>query len=325
MFFLDLYGYWDFLFKTVKTSKSFKLYISPYKLFFKNKIHPPVEGSLLAFDFGFYGTGYSDFLPWPSFKEQNLFKQLQQLKKGIFSQRFLIAKKNALLDAQARSQKRNLFFGLKIPSSHYLITDLLSFNNIKDLTESPFQTVKVKLKAYKIPEQIKKIKTLCCDFKNIKWRLDLNGQSFHPWKKLFNFLKEDLDFIEDPLEKTFLKKEEKKLFAEDWRVSPHFQIKIIKPSRDSLKDILKGVASSRWKRLIFTHSLDQPLGQVTTAFWAGSFYKSQPSFFETGAFTHSLFKVDSYPLSQGPEFIPPNGYGFGFTDSLKKEKWKRWL
>ena len=310
--------------KNSKKTNSFKLYISPYKLHLKNKLQPLSEGSLLAFDFGSELRGYSDFLPWPSFGEQKLSDQLKQIQTGHFSKRFLIAKQNAFLDAQARKKKRNLFFGLKIPSGHYLIEDLLSFNQLKNITDKQFQTVKVKLKTYKIPEQIEKIKALHSDLKNIKWRLDLNGQSWSPWKEKLSFIKKDLDFIEDPLETNF-KKEEKKLFAGDWIPYPRFQIKIVKPSRDSFKDLLRGLAFSQWKRVVFTHSFDHPLGQVTSAFWAGSFYKYYPHFFETGAFTHNLFKTDSYHLSSGPNFIPPAGYGFGFSASLKKENWKRWL
>ena len=305
-----------------KTS-SFKLYISPYTLCFKNKLYPPIKGSLLAFDFKEKGTGYSDFLPWPAFQEEDLFEQLQQAKRGIFSQRFLLAKQNAWLDAKAREAKQSLFFGLKIPPSHYLISDLLKFNSEKEIKKQSFQFVKTKLKASHISKQIQKIKALHGDLKPLKWRFDLQGQSFHPWRKLFHFLKEDLDFIEDPLERIGFKNEEKSVFAEDWISSAQLKIKIIKASRDSFKDLLKGLASFRWKRMIFTHSFDHPLGQVTTAFWAGKFYKVHPSFFETGAFTHPFFKSKAYPLKAGPKFIPSQGFGFGFGASLKKRKMEK--
>ena len=246
--------------KAFKKNNFFKLYISPYKLKFKNKGLSPLEGVLLAFDFGSALTGYSDFLPWPSFGEPSLSHQLNQIQQGLFSKRFLIAQQNASLDAQARSQKRNLLFGLKIPSSHFLIEDLLHFNKQKDLSEKGFQTVKVKLKAYKIPEQIKKLKSLYFHFKNKKWRLDLNGQSWSPWKEKLAFMKASIDFIEDPLADKAFKKEDKNLFAQDWTPCSPVQIKIIKPSRDSLKELPTKEILQKWKRLIFTHSFDHPLG-----------------------------------------------------------------
>ena len=321
----------SFSFFPPPTNKKFKLYISVYKLKFKNKslFSSPIEGSLLAFDFGSDLTGYSDFLPWPAFGENSLSHQLKQIQKGEFSKRFLIAKHNALLDAKARSQKRNLFFSLKIPSSHFLIEDLLNFKDPERILEKGFQKIKVKLKTYKITEQMEKLKRLNAIFQGLQWRLDLNGMSWLIWKNELDFLKNHIDFIEDPRpEKSSFEKQEQSLFAQDWINSPHFQIKIVKPSRDRLDFLIKELAFFRWKRIIFTHSFDHPLGQVISAFWAGVFYKYYNGFFETGAFVNSsLEEIASYPLNQKTEahFSPPCGFGFGFSDALKKENWKRWI
>lgn len=314
-----------------KSIKIFKLYTSVYTLKSKNKSLFPhsLEGCLLAFDFGSDLIGYSDFLPWPAFGEKTLFHQLNEIKQGVFSNRFFIAKQNALLDAQARSQKRNIFFGLKIPPSHFLIADLLNFNKLESILEKGFKTIKVKLKPYEINKQIEKLKILHFNLKNILWRLDLNGTSWALWKNKLCFLKNHIDFIEDPCsDKGSREEKNQNLFAQDWLNSPHYQIKIVKPSRDRLDLLIKELAFFRWKRLVFTHSFDHPLGQVASAFWAGVFYKNYNCFFETGAFRHFLLPGEnSYPLNQsrGPGFSPPSGFGFGFSDSLKKEKWKRWL
>ena len=315
--------------KFKNTIKKFKLYVSTYQLQFKNKKNSPLEGSLLAFDFDSHLTGYSDFLPWPAFGEKNLFDQLNKIKQGEFSKRFLIAKHNAYLDAKARSQNKNLFFGLKIPPSHFLIEDLLNFKNQTDVLKKGFKKIKVKLKPYEIVKQAEKLKTLHSDFKDVKWRLDLNGISWSLWKNKLCFLRKDIDFIEDPLlDKSSLEKSDQSLFAQDWLKSPHFQIKIIKASRDSLKFLIKELACFRWKRLIFTHSLDHPLGQVISAFWAGQFYKNYQIFFETGGLINSsLIEKTDYCLNQkkGPHFLTPSGFGFGFSNSLAKEKWKKWI
>ncbi len=316
------------------TSKFSKLYISPYTLEFKSSASfSPlnktrfVEGALLAFEFEKTSIGYSDFLPWPVFGEENLASQLDKIKQGTLSKRFLIAMHNALLDAKARSQKRSVFFNLKIPDSHFLIEDLLNFSKEDLIMEKGFKAVKVKLIPSQISRQIDKLKFLYSHFKNIKWRFDLNGQSWTIWKSKLEFFKKDMDFIEDPLNDTKIKTEEKALFAQDWIPNSRLQIKIVKPSRDSLLSLIKGLSLSQWKRLVFTHSFDHPLGQSSSAFWAGIFYKIYPCFFETGNFNQSPFlKINSYPFyKEGPAFVPPSGFGFGFGESLKKEQWKRWL
>ena len=327
----------ELLFRALR-SNSFKLYISPYKL--KRRLFSQ-EGVLLAFEFKGGLRGYSDFLPWPSFGENSLPQQLKQIKRGEFSQRFLIAMRSALLDAKARSQQRNLFFGLKIPDSHFLIPDLLNFKNPDFIFKKNFKKIKVKLKPYKINQQISALKALSQSFKDVRWRLDFNGMSWLFWKNKLEFLKPYIDFIEDPqLEKNSFNPKEKLLFAGDWESSPYFQIRIIKPSRDSLNLLIKQLALFRWKRVVFTHSFEHPLGQAITAFWAGLFYKYYPHFFETGAFVSgagcgqatstprllaSAEEERTYRLEQEGPFKPPQGFGFGFGHSLKKEKWKRWL
>ena len=308
--------------------KKFKLFIAPYKLKLKNKPQSFLEGALLAFDFPSHLRGYSDFLPWPSLGEDNLSTALKNIQKGHFNRRFFIAKQNAFLDARARKEKRNLFFGLKIPPSHFLIPDLLNFIPEKSFIKKNFSLVKVKLKPYKIPEQTEQLKKLSQELEDIKWRLDLNGTSWFLFRDKLKFLNDRLDFIEDPLvEKNLFQLKEKNYFAGDWLFHPQFKIKIVKPSRDRLDSLIKKMGFSHWKRIIFTHSFDHPLGQALSAFWAGIFYKNYYCFFETGAFlTNPLEKTKAYPFyHKGSGFAPPQGFGFGWTDSLKQENWKRWL
>ena len=302
----------------VKSAKNFKLFISKYRLRVKNSQRDSLKGCLLFFDFGSGLEGYSDFLPWPRYGEQTLSEQLQDIKAGRFSQRFLIAQQQAFVDAKARLEKRNLFFSLKIPPSHFLIEDLFNFQFSKELFL--FKKVKVKLKPDKISEQVKILKGLAVLLKNVKWRLDLNQDSWKKWEAPLSFLKSRIDFIEDPKESIG-----SVAMAEDWRRIPLAPIKIVKTGRDSFTDIVKN--QLLWKRIVFTHSFDHPLGQVISAFWSGLFYKYYPSFFETGAFLNfQLETVKSYELeSKGSSFIAPRGFGFGFSKALKNENWKLWI
>ena len=301
-----------------KPNKNFKLCISKYQLKFKNSQRMPLTGCLLLFDFGGGLTGYSDFLPWPLYGEKTLKEQLEDIQQRKFSQRFVIAQQQAFIDAKARQEKRNLFFSLKIPASHFLIDDLLNFKESKKLLS--FKTVKVKLKPYQRLEQIKILKELNQMFKNIKWRFDLNHSSWKKWESSLSFLKARMDFIEDPKESVLSLP-----IAEDWKTLPSAPVKVVKSSRDSLKILMK--QWPRRKRIIFTHSLDHPLGQVISAFWAGLFYKYHPSLFETGAFiAFQLEKIKNYELeTKEDSFIAPKGFGFGFTRALKNENWRQWI
>ena len=302
----------------LKSNKKIQLFISKYQLKAKSSYDTFVEGCLLLFDFGGGLRGYSDFLPWPLYGEKTLSEQLEDIKHGSFSSRFLIAKEQAFIDAKARRERKNLFFSLKIPPSHFLIENLHDFHFSKEILD--FKFIKVKLKSDKVLDQVKILKKLNHILKNIKWRFDLNGKSWKPWSASLSFLKNQIDFIEDPKET-----EPRAFLAEDWRFNPYSRIKIVKSSRDSLKDLVRGWPC--WKRIIFTHSFDHPLGQATSAFWAGLFYKYYPRFFETGAFINTSFiKLRNYELNfKGDSLIVPSGYGFGFSKALENENWRRWL
>ena len=216
----------------IKAFENFKLFISKYELKFKSSKRANLEGCLFLFDFGSGLIGYSDFLPWSSYGERSLKKQLEDIKKGQFSQRFLIAKRQAFLDAKARLEKRSLFFSLKIPPSHFLIDNLLEFSFSKKI--DGFKIIKVKLKPFKVLEQLKVLKELNLLLKNVKWRFDLNGNSWKAWEPYLSFLKDQVDFIEDPKERIA-----PYLLAEDWKQSPFAKIKIIKPARDSIFKLTK--------------------------------------------------------------------------------------
>ena len=302
----------------IKSFKKFKLFISKYELKFKNSQSFKLEGCLCLFDFGSGLIGYSDFLPWPTYGEKNLKKQLEDIQHGQFSARFLITRQQAFLDARARQEKRNLFFSLKIPPSHFLIENLLEFSFSKKIKS--FKRIKVKLKPVKILEQTQVLKELNLSLKGIKWRFDLNGKSWKDWESHLFFLKGQIDFIEDPKGPTGFAP-----LAEDWQADTCAKIKIAKPSRDSIIHLSRQPLA--WKRIVFTHSFDHPLGQVSTAFWAGLFYKFYPQFFETGAFLNFQSEtIKGYEIeSKGSDFISPKGFGFGFSSALKSENWLEWI
>lgn len=300
-----------------------KVYISPYSL----KEGPSRKGVLLRFDFEGNGlVGHSDFLPWPQYGEQPLKQQLEALKKGYKSERFLMAEKLALEDAKARLHKRNLFYGLKIPPSHYLINRENFFSSLKEALALGYKIIKIKCQRGNLSDIAEKIKKANKLYSYLKWRLDFNGSlkaSDWPFIKelLFPFLNQ-LDFIEDPfslLESDRIKNQ--KWFAWDWVPNKSSQIRIIKPLRGDRDFLYPSI-----KRIIFTHSMDHPLGQVATAFQAGRFYRDYPDYFETCGLKWLSPEKSDFVLhsNRDPVFHPPFGFGFGFQEELNRQKWQFW-
>ena len=304
------------------TEKKTRVYISPYilnKSLFR-------KGVLLRFDFAGSGVvGYSDFLPWPKYGESSLDKQLKELKKGYKSQRFLMAEKLALEDANARLEKRNLFHGLKIPPSHYLIEeDFLP--SLEEALSLGYKIIKVKCRKDNLLELTKKIKRTFKSHPHLTWRLDFNSslkaRDWHHVKELLNPFWNQLDFIEDPFPSDELSGiNPDKLFAWDWTPNKFSQIRIIKPLRGD-KDFLQPSI----KRLIFTHSMDHSLGQAAAVFIAGQFYLNHPGYFETCGLKWLSPEKRDFVLhsNRDPVFRPPPGFGFGFQEELNRQKWRFW-
>lgn len=318
--------------KTPSSNSAARVYISPYQLKPHKKEIKPIQGALLLFEFQSGLTGYSDFLPWPSFGERNLQQQLEDIKNGRESMRWIRSKNIALLDALARKDRRNLFFGLHIPRSHFLVEDIFSFSDWNLLEKSGFRAIKIKLKKREIQNALPRIKKIHIRYPHWRWRLDFNGSlTIKQWKDLresLEFLWDHIDFIEDPFPNSQgIWKSKNSLFAEDWISNPHAAFRIVKPSRDSLSLLTKQIPLRQWKGIVFTHSQETLLGQAATACLAGQFYKIHPSFSETGAFKSFSFKKDPWTFQEdtSPVFKPPSGWGLGYGNLLKKEPWKRWV
>ena len=313
--------------------KPIQIYISPYQLELLKGGREPLKGTLLLFEFESGLKGYSDFLPWPRFGERDLWKQLEDVKNGWESERWICAKNTAFSDALARKEKRNLFFGLNIPKSHFLIEDVSSFSSWKQLEKAGYKTIKIKLtKQQDLEKALPRIKKIHIQYPYFRWRLDFNG-SLKVWqwsalKESLEFLWKHIDFIEDPFD-IFprLSELESGPFAEDWISNFSAISRIIKPSRDSLDFLTKQIPLRQWKNIVFTHSQETLLGQAATAYWAGRFYKIHPFFRQTGAFKSFSFKKSPWTFHEdkGPLFKSPSGWGLGFGDMLEKEPWKRWV
>ena len=241
-----------------------KVYISPYQLELQRQ-KQRLQGTLLLFEFKPGLKGYSDFLPWPQFGEDILKDQLKNAKEGKESRRWICSKNIAFCDALARKERRSLFFGLKIPESHFLVEDISSFSQWSCIEKAGFKTIKIKAKGFDFQKELQHIKKIHEAYPHFKWRLDFNGSlNLKEWnvlKESLKFLWNNIEFIEDPFKtpEGFSKKEPS-MFAEDWIENSQFPFRIVKPSRDSLNSLDKTNPLSPMERHCVHSQSGNPLG-----------------------------------------------------------------
>lgn len=282
--------------------------------------HEPVpgkrcRGSLLKVEFGAWRTGYADLHPWPEYGDLELEEQFNQFMGGNPSMLFFKALFFAAEDATARRSSRNLLSGLDLPASHYLLLDGAS---AKEAMELGYNHLKVKF------SDIEKITALP---KEARLRVDLHAKftfaDFHLWwEDLPDDVRSRIDAIEDPWHGLGGEFEHPSLLFQDWGHDSRWKSRILKPARD----ICDG--GETWARVIFTHSLDHPLGQAAALWEAARFYKKRPGLKEVGGFPQDLHSFKDYYhnwQSNGPRRKPTPGHGFGFDEQLHSLRWERVL
>lgn len=242
--------------------------------------------------------------------------------------------KFAHIDAQARKEKRFLFSDLKVPKSHFVITDLndWSAQNTLKVVRDGFDTLKVKmgkslkgetilLKAFvNLVERPEKLQMTDKKPIKLRLRLDFNGKMNRSefeswWDGVKSWLYPLLDFIEDP----FLY--DKELWDE---ISQQYQINfavdrsrdldlkelsnrhvvVIKPAVDDIDELIqvshgKSMADPSLKELhfdfIFTSYMDHPIGQACAAYESAQVLKQFPeNVLECGLHTHHLYEETEF-------------------------------
>lgn len=271
-----------------------------------------ISGMLFRFTFGVWNVGYADLQPWPEFGDKPLEEHVRGLLVGEFTQLVRKTLWFAGHDAKARRQNRNLLHGLNLPSTHRLF-------NLNDAGEG-FRYWKIKmwpkLDLPKIPS-------------NVRVRLDFNGHLSHEeftkwWRSLSSEVQNSIDAIEDPYSTEDLHSDRR--FYSDWVENPSWPGKVMKPSRDFSRHLYR---QHRYQHIMFTHSLNHPLGQVAALWEAARFYKRYPQLMQPGGFSkvHSpAFKTfnDAWDW-EGSQPKPAPGLGFGFDEQLEDLKWERLL
>lgn len=317
-------------------------------------IHRYNSGALLRFDFGDGRQGYSCLHPWPQFGQGTLEDNINSLLSGEPSPLIYKTLYFANLDADGRQNKINVFSGLGLPESHFLLPwqwltgspKSIVLDNLESLKEkSSIPLFKVKLTPKESSDFIKNLVDAESKWGAFKLRLDFNSTFDHQgvkrflddWKKKFGNLN-GIDFIEDPC--SFSEREWTNLKADCGlkigvdheiksiselarsRMSQFSDILIYKPASQFREEIL-ALAEKFAMKICVTHSLEHPLGRIG-AYFEGAWLKTHfPNHCVPGGF----IELKESPIGrEGFEtdfesFVAPS-CGFGFDEELKKLKWE---
>ncbi|MBI4126189.1 MAG: hypothetical protein HY465_01725 [Deltaproteobacteria bacterium] len=309
-----------------------KLCAAPYELVFRRPIPARWDrvrcGALLRLEEPSLGIGFADCHPWAERGDEPLDRQLALLAKGKttpLTERSLFF---ARIDAAARKNKRNLFDGLTIPSSHRLVMKPAE-NVFEEARREGFSVVKVKLGddlARTIPDVA------------LKWRFDFGSakrktvESF--LSKASSSLRASIDFLEDPFPydgevwEEFSKQYDVSLARDrdvQWAELAGVRVIIIKPAVVNPIPLMD-IAHKTNRRVVFTSYLDHPLGQMTAAYSAALGARNFPGVVDTcGLLSHEVYEPNAFSeclQRKGPALLPPSGTGFGFDEVLEGLKWR---
>lgn len=271
----------------------------------KLSFHPYGKGALLRWDEE-GSRGYSTIHPLEEWRDPPLEWHLKHLESPLMQR----ARTFAALDRKGRQAGVNLFEGKTVPKSHFLVTDLSSFQGAKG---SPRVKVKVgrkpKSEIARLHEWIPILEE-----ERLLLRLDFNNrlthEQFRSYMGELKLLHSFIEFIEDPFPYDEEAWEEEMAF---WRCKfaldqdsergigkPHSApILILKPVRQNEEKF-----KVRGQRIIVTSVLDHPLGQAQAAYVSTQFPP------EIGG-----LNGESGPFEMCP------GTGFGFDSLLEKREW----
>jgi O-succinylbenzoate synthase len=306
-----------------------KIWAHPYQLITKKPMANPRLGALLKVEWSSGQVGYSDLHPWPEFGDQELDIHLERIAELNFTPLTELSLEFNFIDREFRLHNRSVFLGLLLPSSHLLVDTIEDVNpsNVGLWKSQGFTHAKVKV-AGDWQKAVQVLNTVV-PASELIWRLDLNGnydaaEFQRGWLQFSPETKQRIDFVEDPIAngnfqtdgpwaEDFIKKNE---FS---KVNP--PVRVVKPMREELENL------EEYRRVVFTHGLDHPLGQASALWSAAQYYRRHPQQLEVcglGAPTRYLQSDFSKAWScTGPRMKPVPGTGFGFDELLADTAWDR--
>ena len=312
------------------------LWFFPYELFFQGRPGKR-QGALLKAEWGEGEIGHADLHPYPEKGERALAFYLECLREKSFPPLCARALAIAREEARAYAKGRNLFPGLKIPLSHFLIWDLDSFSlsdGEKALARG-FRVFKVKLRP-PLAEQSEKLLTLMRALgSSVKWRWDfqvsLRFGLWEEWRKKYLSPKilSALDFVEVPWNyRESLWRRDRPWALDVWGGENTLPVSVLvwKTARKDPQALFKKQAQALFQRVVFTHCLAHPIDQLASAYFAARFYQTCPRLKEVCGLVQNRFYEESvFTLpDQGPVFPFLSGPGWGWDPSIWKGlSWKK--
>lgn len=291
----------------------------------------PREGALLRFMFDDGSVGYADCSPEALLGDVALDKQLEHLKSGklttLLQQSLMFAK----MDAEARKKKKSVFDALPAPENNMTLLQV-DEKSFSDALAKGFTHFKIKvLKDWKaqialLKKLLKAMPEHC--FVRFDFTSQLNEEELRNFYNEIKEWKKKIDYFEDPIpyEKESWQKMQLELgisFAcdrESVNRGSDADIVVIKPA-------VQPFSSEKLKvnqKVVFTSTLDHPLGQVCAAYVAAKTKKEKPGqVLKCGLSTQHAYKPTKYSMAMGsgPVITLQQGTGFGFDELLAQENW----
>lgn len=295
--------------------------------------------------------GFGDCHPLIEWGDEPVPVQLEKLRNGIPTRLMQSTLKLAEIDANARAKEINLLENRTLPLNHKLFVQWgpRVCEQLQEAEQNGFNTFKLKLD----PGIVENCDQLNETFRNLKTesriRLDFNETLTKSQYDIFvDRLSEQsvgqIDFVEDPFDydQTYLANKIDSTSAVTRRIrlalDRHFLGDLSHPNGIGVysclvyKAVRNLVPPGKLKsllnsfRLVFTSTMDHPLGQMAALYWASEFKLAFPQWTETcGLLTHEFFEGPFCEAinSWGPQIKPPEGTGFGFDQLLNSLDWKR--
>ena len=280
--------------------------------------------------------GYATIHPWPEFGDEELEIHLDSLR---LKEPTTLAKRAihfAAVDRQARLNKKSLFEGLTIPSSHALISKLQS-DSAKQFEDSK-QNLYIKIK---IDADVEDTAAMLSSFQDVPAtiRLDANGSytvdgAIKLWHSLPLKLKEKVEFTEDfcpyiDQDWKILQERHRIPLAYDFyssqKVKDNYRYRIIKPVVQPYEKIVDAEIK-RNRKIVVTSSMDHPFGIAIAAWVSGSLSEKYPLSILPGGYSPvAAFEENSFSLAitdSDGNFKIPHGTGFGFDSLLDELQWE---
>lgn len=286
------------------------------------------QGALLQVEFEDGTVGYADCHPWEELGDLPLKTQLELLSTGRCTRLTARSIHYAKIDAKARANKANVLKNCKIPSSHYLISNLDSaaLDEAAKAWKNGFTHIKIKL-GKELNKEEELLKKLAQALPEVKLRLDfnskLNRDQFIMFLDRISSYRDRIDFIEDPCPYDYgTWRQVQETFQVSLAADEHFKVAFGNPEAAKVLIMKPAVHCMKLidgsQRLVVTSYLDHPIGQLGAAYIA-----SKASDEVCGLFSHTAYESNPFIAAikhEGPLLTSTEGTGFGFDEELKKLK-----